>query len=288
MNKYIDIALQSWVDYWNYIVYDVMHPGQNFFYFLILLSIVAWLLEIVFPWRKRQQKFRKDFWLDGCYMFFNVFIFTLVLHNALSNIFVELFNDFIGLFGLTNIVAIELSTWPVWLQYVILILLVDLVQWLTHRMLHRVPFLWEFHKLHHSVKEMGFSAHLRFHWMESLVYKTNIFLVLSVFGFGIYEFFYIHVITLFIGHLNHANINWSYGPLKYVFNNPKMHIWHHAKVLPKSYKYGANFGISLSIWDYLFKTNYIPEDGRDLALGFEEDQAFPKQFLKQIIWPINK
>ena len=67
-----------------------------------------------------------------------------------------------------------------------------------------------------------------------------------------------------------------------------MHIWHHAKVLPKSYKYGVNFGISLSIWDYLFKTSYIPEDGRDLALGFEDDQAFPKQFLKQIIWPINK
>jgi sterol desaturase/sphingolipid hydroxylase (fatty acid hydroxylase superfamily) len=93
--------------------------------------------------------------------------------------------------------------------------------------------------------------------------------------------------TLAIGHLNHANLNWDYGPLKYVFNNPKMHIWHHAKQLPEDRRYGVNFGISLSIWDYLFGTNYIPHDGRDIKLGYSGDEDMPDSFAGQIIAPFR-
>mgnify|MGYP001273654428 CR=1 FL=1 len=52
--------------------------------------------------------------------------------------------------------------------------------------------------------------------------------------------------TVLIGHLNHSNISLDYGLLKYVLNNPKMHIWHHAKDLPNRYSSGVNFGISKS------------------------------------------
>lgn len=61
-----------------------------------------------------------------------------------------------------------------------------------------------------------------------------------------------------------------------------MHIWHHAKDLPKERYYGVNFGLTLSIWDYLFKTNYIPESGRDVELGFPGDEEFPEGFAGQI------
>jgi sterol desaturase/sphingolipid hydroxylase (fatty acid hydroxylase superfamily) len=80
----------------------------------------------------------------------------------------------------------------------------------------------------------------------------------------------------------------SYGPLKYIFNNPEMHIWHHAKALPENHSYGVNFAISLSIWDYLFKTSFIPENGRDVELGFEGDEKFPTDFLHQEMYPLNK
>ncbi|MFK7748792.1 MAG: sterol desaturase, partial [Kordia sp.] len=42
-----------------------------------------------------------------------------------------------------------------------------------------------------------------------------------------------------------------------------------------------------SVWDYLFKTNYIPKNGRDIELGFSNDEAFPQDFLQQEIYPIN-
>jgi sterol desaturase/sphingolipid hydroxylase (fatty acid hydroxylase superfamily) len=69
--------------------------------------------------------------------------------------------------------------------------------------------------------------------------------------------------------------------MKYLFNSPEMHIWHHAYHLPADRQTGVNFGLTLSIWDWLFKTAYIPHDGRDIPLGFPGVEAFPKDFVGQ-------
>jgi len=244
------------------------------------------LLEWVQPWRAGQSKFRKDFWLDAFYMFFNFFIFSLVIYAGLSAIVVNFFNDFLSLFGVNNLVAIQVGSWPVWTQLLVLFVVKDFVEWCIHRMLHTFPVLWEFHKVHHSVKEMGFAAHLRYHWMENVIYKGVEYLPLAMIGFGIDDFFLVHMIAITIGHWNHGNFNINIGPLKYLINNPSMHIWHHAHDLPEERKRGVNFGISLSVWDYLFKTNYIPKDGRDIELGFEDDQEFPKTFFDQLTYGV--
>ena len=288
MSKYIQIFIQSFKDYFNYLSSELLHPSwHNYFYWLLGLSLFVWLLEIIIPWRKNQAIVRKDFWLDGFYMFFNFFLFSLIGFNAVSNVFVNLFNDFIALFGLKNIVAIEISSWPAWAQFATLFLVADFIQWNVHRMLHFVPWMWEFHKVHHSVEQMGFAAHLRFHWMENIIYKSIQYIPLAMIGFGLQDFFIVHIIALLIGHLNHANLNISYGPFRYILNNPKMHIWHHAKELP-GHPYGANYGISLSIWDYLFKTVYMPSSGRDIQLGFDKVEEFPHTFISQSLHGFKK
>jgi sterol desaturase/sphingolipid hydroxylase (fatty acid hydroxylase superfamily) len=165
-----------------------------------------------------------------------------------------------------------------------LFLVKDFVEWWVHRLLHRVPFLWEFHKVHHSVEQMGFAAHLRFHWMETLVYKSIVYIVLAFFGFGIDDFFFVHIFTIAIGHWNHANFRVRIGPLKYFLNNPNMHMWHHAYQLPENKPYGVNFGITLSLWDYLFGTDYIPFEGRDIRLGFPGLESFPRTFRGQVTY----
>lgn len=286
--KYWGILERSYTGYAKYLWSRIQHPDwHNFFYWLIALSLLVWMLELVFPWRKNQKAFRKDFWLDAFYMFFNFFLFSLILYNGLSNVVVELFNDFLRSFGINNLVAIRVGNLPVWGQWLLMFVLVDFIQWNTHRLLHRVPFLWRFHRIHHSVKEMGFAAHLRFHWMETIVYKSIMYLPMAMIGFGIDDFFVVHWISVLIGHLNHANLGWDYGWLRYLFNNPKMHIWHHAKQLPEERKFGVNFGLSLSIWDYLFQTAYIPHNGRDIEIGIE-DQKFPNDFLGQNIYPFKR
>lgn len=287
--SYTEVFLNSFKGYAQYLWHEVLNPHWgNFFYWLIAISVVVYLLELLFPWRKNQPALRQDFWLDSFYMFFNVFIFSLIGYAALSNAMVELFNDFLqGTFGISNLVAIEIGSWPRWAQLLTLFLVRDFVQWNTHVILHKVPFLWRFHQVHHSVEQMGFAAHLRYHFMETFVYRTMEYLPLAMIGFGIQDFIVVHLFALTIGHLNHANIYLPLGPLKYLLNSPQMHIWHHAKELPKGTS-GVNYGITLSIWDYLFGTVWMPHDGRDIELGFEGVEKYPHGFFEQVVEPFKK
>jgi sterol desaturase/sphingolipid hydroxylase (fatty acid hydroxylase superfamily) len=247
---------------------------------LIYVSVAVWILELLAPWRKEQGIFRKGFWMDAFYMFFNFFIFNLIVFIVLSSLSERYFGYFMHAIGLPKKGIFNLAGMSLWLQFPIFFFLADFIQWCIHIVLHRNKWLWKFHKVHHSVTEMGFAAHLRYHWMETLVYKTGLYIVLSwLFNFKLEHAFLLHAFTILIGHLNHANIALDYGPLKYILNNPKMHIWHHAKHMPSSRPNGINFGITLSIWDYLFGTSHIPSDGRDIDLGFDGIENYPDDFM---------
>lgn len=320
---------------WASITFQLNPWYKNYFWYLVLVSLFFFALELIKPWRKEQGKFRKGFWMDFFYMFFNFFLFSLIIYNAFSDVFVNLFNSLLWKIGVNNLVAIEIGSWPVWAQLLTLFFVADFFQWNIHRLLHRVPFLWRFHKVHHSVEEMGFAAHLRYHWMETLVYKSIQYIPLAMIGFGIDDFFLVYIFNIAIGHYNHSNIQvhkrvkgglfgallgviaiailaessitfadstgtWVAigllvggagigvlalgGLVNYIFNSPEMHIWHHAMELPEDKPYGVNFGLTLSIWDYIFKTNHIPHDGRDIQLGFEDLDEFPKTFWGQIVY----
>lgn len=293
MNDYLELIKNSYSGYWNYLKNEIItiNHWDNYFYGLIAISILVWLLEIAFPWRKNQALFRKDFWLDTFYMFFNFFLLNLIVLIALSNTASKLFDDILGIVGLSvsSFQLFDVNNLPLWLGLIIFFVVSDFVQWNTHRLLHRSNFLWNFHKVHHSVKEMGFAAHLRYHWMEPIVYKSLLYIPIAIIGgFDAQQVAIVHFFAIVVGHLNHANLGWDYGFLKYIFNNPKMHIWHHAKKLPEHVRYGANFGLTLSLWDYLFKTDYIPHNGRDIELGFDGDENFPKDFIGQEMYPLSK
>ena len=279
---YQQIIFDSYEGYASYLWQELTNPSwHNYFYWLIGISVLFYGLELLRPWREEQPKFRKDFWLDFFYMFFNFFLFSLIIYNAASNVVVNFFNSLLAEIGVTNLLAFEVMTWPVWAHLLIGFVLRDFIQWWVHRLLHRIPFLWEFHKVHHSVQQMGFAAHLRYHWMENVVYRSLEYLPLALIGIGLRDFFVIHIFTLAVGHFNHSNCRLKLGFLKYVFNNPQMHIWHHAYHLPEERKFGVNFGLTLSVWDYLFKTNYIPHDGKDIKLGFPGVEKFPENFISQ-------
>ncbi len=286
--KYVDalvngfLGMVQWT--WKSIVFDV--PWYtNYFWGLILISLLVWGLEILFPWRKEQSIFRKDFWLDIFYMFFNFFVFAIII-NGVYKVLTILFNDF----GITSksLAILDIANWPQWVQLLVFFVVLDFVQWFTHILLHRVPAFWEFHKVHHSVKEMGFAAHMRFHLMENVLYKPLKTLGLMVLGgFEPEQAYIVHFAAIAIGHFNHSNIKLTYGPLKYVLNNPVMHLYHHAHTIREA-SYGVNFGISLSIWDYIFKTNYIPESSGKIELGFPGDETLPKGFWGQLIYGFKR
>ena len=334
MERYIDAFKQGYSGYAKYFWHEVTNPNwHNYFYWLLLVSAFFLVLEWAAPWRKQQPRFRKDFWLDFFYMFFNFFLFSLIIYSAASSVIVTLFNDGIRtLTGFDLQASNPLNGAPMWLVLIIGFVVRDFVQWWIHRLLHRVPRLWEFHKVHHSVEQMGFAAHLRYHWMANVVYRSIEYIPLALLGIGLYDFFVIHIFTLAVGHYNHSNIQVSgrvtggllgvliglviatsgfdvnlltdphpwqqvvsvlgfgvlgvgvLGPImKYLFNSPEMHIWHHACEMPEDRKYGINFGLTLAIWDYLFGTARIPHNGRDIKLGFPGMEEFPDDFVRQNI-----
>ena len=288
MNEYAEALANGFMGTlqwtWKSILFQV--PWYtNYFWGLIVISLVVWLLEILFPWRREQSIFRKDFWLDAFYMFFNFFLFAIAISG-----FYKILEVFFNQLGFTpkSLALIDMTSWPQWVQLFVFFVLLDFVQWFTHICLHKFPVLWQFHKIHHSVKEMGFAAHLRYHWMENILYKPlKVFGVLLLGGFEPEQAYIVHFTAIAIGHVNHANIKLSYGPLKYLFNNPVMHLYHHAYTLPKG-KFGVNFGISLSLWDYIFKTNYVPEDSGTIPLGFRGDGEIPKGFWGQFVYGFRK
>ena len=287
LSEYSKVFIDSFTGYYNYIVSEISNPSwHNYIYWLIGISLFFWSLEIIFPWRKKQGVFRNDFRLDAFYMFFNFFIFSLIGFYAVSNVFVTFFSDLLAHFDINNLVAVSVASLPVTIQLLILFFLRDFIHFNIHRLLHRSNFLWQFHKVHHSVTEMGFAAHLRYHWTENIVYRIIEYIPLGMIGFGIDDFIIVHLFALSIGHFNHSNFKLNLGPLKYFFNNPQMHLWHHAVEIPN--KYGVNFGISLSLWDYLFKTDYIPVVDGNIEIGLADNQEMPSGFIRQAFFPLTK
>jgi sterol desaturase/sphingolipid hydroxylase (fatty acid hydroxylase superfamily) len=284
--RYFDLFIEAALGYskwfWGQITFQSSEGlWSNYFYLLILISGLFFALEMLMPWREKQARFRKDFCLDFFYMFFNFFLFSVIIFAGISEVGVTLFKDLLTFFGISNLVAINIESWTSWAQLLTLFIVKDFVEWWIHRLLHRSSWLWEFHKVHHSVEQMGFAAHLRYHWMENVVYKTIEYVPLAMIGFSLGDFFLVHMIAIAIGHWNHANFHFNIGWLKYIFNNSAMHIWHHAKDIPEQRKYGINFGLSLSVWDYIFGTDYIPHSGRDIELGFADIEKFPDTFIEQ-------
>ena len=75
MNHYWKVAVDATSGYANYFWHEISTPGWgNYFYWLIAISVLVYMLELLFPWRKNQPKIREDFWLDLFYVFFNFFL----------------------------------------------------------------------------------------------------------------------------------------------------------------------------------------------------------------------
>lgn len=272
--------LANWAGFAN----SVMRPAWgNFFWLLVAASAVAWLLEIAFPWRKQQPLLRRELGLDIFYMFFNMFLFPLVGYATLSAFFAAHIESLSLVQKIRG--SISLTALPAYVQLAILFVTRDFLQWNIHRVLHIVPFFWKLHEVHHSPEIMSYPVHLRYHWAENVIYRIPEYLIFLLIGSSLTDVFLIYTISLSIGHLNHANLKLPWGYLKYVFNTSELHLWHHAKQVPRSY--GVNFAITLSVWDWLFGTAHSPAEP-PAEIGITGEPRFPKSFAGQLVWPLVK
>lgn len=276
--------INHFISGWQSLVQQITHPGWgNFFWLLTVASVIVFLLEIALPWRKSQKVARAELGQDIFYMFFNMFLFPLAGYATLSLFFATQLQTWGFVQALRGL--IPLQGLPAWLQIILLFVARDFIQWNVHVILHRVPFFWKLHEVHHSSQIMSFPVHLRYHWAENVIYAIPEYVLFLMLGRGVNDLFIIYALSLFIGHLNHANLRLPWGFLKYVFNTSELHLWHHAKQIPT--RYGVNYAISLSLWDWIFRTAYDPQRP-PAAIGLADEPRFPRSFLRQLVWPLGK
>ncbi len=255
----------------------------NYYICFLGTAVICLLLEWKNPWRKKVYQ-GKEYLQDLFFFIFNTYVFSMILGVVLGPLESKfdqleeclrpytLFDTFNGL--------------PLLAQILSLLFLKDFLEYWVHRMLHRISFLWRYHKLHHTVKEIYWIENFRFHWMELIVYKSLKYLPLVFFSlqFGIswQAVFWVGILSTLIGNLNHTNTKMDYGIFKYLINSPSLHVWHHDKV--NHFKYGQNFGVVLSVWDWVFSTmHYLPND-YPKELGFVDEEKYPKKLIKKVFY----
>lgn len=147
----------------------------------------------------------------------------------------------------------------------------DFIRFIHHYFMHRIPWLWKFHATHHSATTLTPITLYRTHPVESAIATVRNSLSLGL-ATGVFVFLFQSQLTMttllgvnFFGftfnllgsNLRHSHIGFSFGSLERVFISPKQHQIHHS-THPEHFD--SNFGVSLSIWDQLFKT-YISASG---------------------------
>ena len=254
---------------------------------LALISLFVLVLEALFPWRKDQPLVRRwSFAHDLVHLVFNGHFLGLLLFGVARTHLLPWFDAFLAEHGLTETVYRNAaSEWPLWVQIPLTLIVVDFFQWAIHVLLHRT-WLWEVHKSHHSIRdgEMSWIASFRYQWTEIVAYSSLLYLPLAFFGFSSTAVLVHAIFGTLIGHLNHANLNTDFGPLRYIFNSPRMHIWHHD--YEGDAKTTVNFGIIFSTWDWIFGTATIPDEP-PAKLGFVGVETYPRDFLSQTAWPLS-
>lgn len=174
------------------------------------------------------------------------------------------------------------TTQPLWLQALEILLLADFIGYWAHRLFHRRP-LWRFHAVHHAAKDLDWLAAVRVHPVNEVLTRVAHVVPLFLLGFrgdvlaGVTPLFTFFALGL------HANVPWTFGPLRYVIASPTFHRWHHTS---DERGLDKNFGSLLPLWDLLFGTFSMPEGEAPSAFGAREE--VPTGFLRQLVWPFRR
>lgn len=244
--------------------------------FLGAFAVFA-LLETLLPDRKRKLT-RLNRWTGNFgLMLISGVLAKLLLPIGLSAVAIWAEQRNIGLFNQFQL-TFDFFVWMV------CFILMDFTIWLQHVATHKIPFLWRFHRVHHTDPDVDVTSAFRFHPIEiclSLGWKALIVIMLGAPAFVVFWF---QVTLNASAQFNHTNLKlplWLDQALRKVIVTPRMHRVHHS-VDPK--ESDTNFGFFLSFWDYLF-TTYSPDfaDAKHQEIGQKGFQTSQDQRLDRLM-----
>jgi sterol desaturase/sphingolipid hydroxylase (fatty acid hydroxylase superfamily) len=257
-----------------------LYFGLDFFVLRLLFTGFLFVpLETIFPHREEQGIFRYE-WREDLFYFLVSSMMVQVL-TWLS------FMPAQTLFAITS--WTEFRAWvaalPFAVQFIAIMFLTDLVQYWVHRLFHRIPALWRFHAVHHSAQAMDWIAGARMHFFEILALRSTTVIPMIVLGFsqGAVNA-YILVVYLYATFV-HSNLGWKFGFLEKLLVTPRFHHWHHG--IEKE-AIDVNFAVHFPLFDKIFGTHHMPENGRWPSGYGIGGHPVPKGYWQQFLHPFKR
>lgn len=220
----------------------------------------------------------------------------LLAHTAFAYVVVQSWEAAVGIKD-----TILWSSTAINLSYTLLFLICsDFSRFLLHYALHKIPFLWEFHKVHHAAEVLTPITLYRVHPIEFFLFQLR---SLLIFGSITGSFFFwfrtgiepftvlkihagIFLFNLVGANLRHSHIPISFGnTLERIFISPSQHQIHHSVEVRH---YDKNFGSIFSIWDGLFGSLFISKKNEKIAFGIEgKEQKIFHKFWQNLYMPFK-
>jgi sterol desaturase/sphingolipid hydroxylase (fatty acid hydroxylase superfamily) len=159
---------------------------------------------------------------------------------------------------------------PPWARLAAAFLLFDAWMYWWHRFNHRFPFLWRFHRTHHSDPRMDVTTASRFHVGEIAFSSILRVPVIALLGLQLWELALYELAMFAVVQIHHANIAFPSGfdrALRLLIVTPFMHKVHHSRFQPET---DSNYSSLFSFWDRLFRTFRARDDPATLRYGLED------------------
>ncbi|MEL6101975.1 MAG: sterol desaturase family protein [Pseudomonadota bacterium] len=292
--------VETFVDHaWHVLIFP-LDPNNRIYLLYVATSLVFAFGVYKFAQRRAQHEgsflrflFPKDVWshpsawLDVRYFFFHQLIGHFLLLGFGAGLTSLFFGWVTGGASITEVAGrgnesgIPDLVLAVGYMFVALIV-IDFIGWYMHYLQHKVPVLWQFHKVHHSAEVMHPLSNYREHPVDNLAYGVFVGI-----GYGVVNGVAVNVVghlpgmpsllgvpllmlvfNLFGYNLRHSHIwlRWP-GVWSKVFPSPAHHHIHHSCHPDHIDK---NFAFMFPFWDVIFKTYHMPKDNRDVKFGVPE------------------
>lgn len=279
---------------------QAFHAESRLFYLYLVTSLLfAWViwhraraanretetfLRFLFPTRVWSNP---SAWLDLRYFFFHQLLGNFAMLGVSLAVTVFVFQALTGFDGLQDIHnATVIDGWQgaaLAIGFMTISFVVsDFTAFLLHYLQHKIPLLWQFHKVHHSAEVMHPLSNFREHPIDELAYHTGIGATYGVVvALAVLTIGYVPDIPLILGvpifvflfnvagySLRHSHI-WLRWPGRWsmVFPSPAHHQVHHSSHPDHLDK---NFAFFFPIWDVIFGCYIMPDDNRDVKYGVTE------------------
>ncbi len=245
---------------------------------LIVYSALFIPLERLFARLPEQPVFRGSWRTDLSYFFVSTLFVQVTTLLTLQPAMI--------LFGWASHPGVQawIAAQPFLLQFVAILFVADLTQYWVHRAFHRVPWLWRFHRIHHSAESMDWLAGSRLHLVDIAVTRGLSYVPVYVLGFAEAPLFTYVVFVSIQATFIHANLRFELRALRGLLATPQFHHWHHAA---DADAVDVNFAVHLQVLDRIFGTFHLPKGRWPSAYGLVGGERVPAGYLPQLVEPFR-